>query len=106
LGAGDSIDFGDDFGVDFAVGFGGWAAAPESVKLLDGGRQTCTSVLETIDWARRSVRLQFVGASSRWQRWLLDPFGRLVVRMADTGSRVIAGRRRRLAAPDHAGDAP
>jgi len=42
-----------------------------------------------------------VEASSRLQRWLLDPLGRLVARLADTIGRVIASRRRRQASLDY-----
>jgi hypothetical protein len=39
-----------------------------------------------------------VEASSRLHRWLLDPLGRLVARLADAMSHVIAGRRLRASA--------
>jgi cardiolipin synthase len=42
-----------------------------------------------------------VEASSRLQRWLLDPVGRLAARLAEAISRVIASRRRRKASPHH-----
>jgi cardiolipin synthase len=42
-----------------------------------------------------------VEASSRLQRWLLDPVGRVVARLAEAISRAIAGRRSRKASPDH-----
>jgi len=49
----------------------------------------------------RSRSMTSVEASSRVQRWLLDPLGRLVARLADAVSRVIASRRRRQASPVH-----
>lgn len=36
-----------------------------------------------------------VEAVSRYQRWILDPFGRILARIADKTSRAIVGRRRR-----------
>ncbi len=53
------------------------------------------------DHFARSRSMTSVEASSWVQRWLLDPFGRLVARLADTISRVIASRRQRRASPDH-----
>ena len=52
------------------------------------------------DRLARSRQMTSVEASSWMRRWLLDPFGRLVVRVADTLSRVIASRRRRQASQD------
>ena len=49
------------------------------------------------DHFARSRSITSVDASSRLRRWLLDPFGRLVARLAGTISRVIASRRRRQA---------
>jgi cardiolipin synthase len=42
-----------------------------------------------------------VEASSRPRRWLLDPLGRLVARLADATSRVIASRTQGRAPPDY-----
>lgn len=42
-----------------------------------------------------------VEACSRPPRWLLDPLGRLVARLADAIGRVIANRKQRQASPDH-----
>jgi cardiolipin synthase A/B len=53
------------------------------------------------DHFARSRSMTSVEASSWGQRWLLDPLGRLVARLADAVSRVIASRRRRQASPDH-----
>ena len=47
------------------------------------------------DHFARSRSMTSVQASSRLQKWLLDPLGRLVARLADAISRVIASRRRR-----------
>jgi cardiolipin synthase len=47
------------------------------------------------DHLARSRLMTSVEASSRLRRWLLDPFGRLVARLVDAVSRVIASRRRR-----------
>jgi uncharacterized protein (TIGR02611 family) len=44
-----------------------------------------------------SRRMTSVEAASRLQTWLLDPFGRLVARLADAIGRVIASRRLRRA---------
>ena len=43
-------------------------------------------------------------ASSRVHRWLLDPFGRLVARLADAVGRVLASRRQRQASADDSRD--
>jgi cardiolipin synthase A/B len=66
-----------------------------------------THVVEQADaWIQdhfsRSRSMTSVEASSRLQRWLLDPLGRFVARLADAFSRVIASRRRRHASPDYA----
>jgi cardiolipin synthase A/B len=53
------------------------------------------------DHFARSRSMTSVEASSRLHRWLLDPLGRLVARLADTVSRVIASRRRRQVSPDY-----
>jgi phosphatidylserine/phosphatidylglycerophosphate/cardiolipin synthase-like enzyme/fatty acid desaturase len=53
------------------------------------------------DHFARSGSMTSVEASSRLHRWLLDPLGRLVARLADAMSRVIASRRRRRTSPDH-----
>jgi cardiolipin synthase A/B len=49
------------------------------------------------DHFARSRSMTSVEASSRLQMWLLDPLGRLVARLADTMSRIMASRRRRRA---------
>lgn len=49
------------------------------------------------DHLARSRAMTSVEASSRLQRWLLDPLGRLIARLADTISRLIASRRLRQA---------
>jgi cardiolipin synthase len=49
------------------------------------------------DHFARSTAMTLVPASPRLQRWLLDPLGRLVARLADAFSRVIASRKRRRA---------
>ena len=36
-----------------------------------------------------------IDAASSWQRWLYDPIGRILARLADKASRMIANRRRR-----------
>jgi cardiolipin synthase len=48
----------------------------------------------------RSRSMTSVEACSRLQSWLLDPLGRLVARLADAISRVIASRKRRRMSPD------
>jgi cardiolipin synthase len=45
----------------------------------------------------RSRPISSVEACSRWQRWLLDPLGRLVTRLAESLSHVIASRKQRRA---------
>ena len=52
------------------------------------------------DHFARSRPMTSVEASSRLRRWLLDPLGRLVARLADAISRVIASRKRRQASRD------
>ncbi len=54
------------------------------------------------DHFARSRVMTSVEAGSRVHRWLLDPLGRLVARLADTIGRVIASRRRRQSSPDYA----
>ena len=49
-----------------------------------------------------SRTMSSVEACSWTQRWLLDPFGRFVARMADTLSRIIASRKQRRASPNYA----
>lgn len=49
----------------------------------------------------RSRSITSVEASSRTKRWLLDPLGRLLARLADSASRVIASRRRRQTSRDY-----
>jgi cardiolipin synthase len=51
----------------------------------------------------RSRQMTSVDASSWLRRWLLDPLGRIVARLADAASRVIANRKRRRASPDYSG---
>ncbi len=53
------------------------------------------------DHFARSRSMTSVEASGRLQRWLLDPLGRLVVRLADAISRLIASRTQRRASPNH-----
>jgi len=48
----------------------------------------------------RSRQMTSVDASSWLRRWLLDPLGRIVARLADAISRVVASRKRRRGAPD------
>ena len=50
----------------------------------------------------RSREMTSVDASSWLRRWLLDPLGRIVARLADAVSRVVASRKRRRGAPDFA----
>ncbi len=47
------------------------------------------------DHFARSCSITSVQTHSPWQRWLLDPLGRLIVRIADKFSRMIVSRRRR-----------
>lgn len=49
----------------------------------------------------RSRTITALEASSRLRRWLLDPLGRLVARLADVISRMIVGRKRRRASRDY-----
>lgn len=53
------------------------------------------------DHFARSRSMTSVEAGSRLHRWLLDPLGRLVARLADAMSRVIASRGRRQASPNY-----
>ena len=48
----------------------------------------------------RSRSVTSVEASSRLQRWLLDPLGRFVARLAEAASRAIAGRKQRQSSTD------
>lgn len=50
----------------------------------------------------RSRQMTSVEASSWLRRWLLDPLGRIVARLADAISRVVVSRKRRRGAPDFA----
>jgi cardiolipin synthase len=50
----------------------------------------------------RSRQMTAVDASSWLRRWLLDPLGRIVARLADAISRVVVNRKRRRGAPDFA----
>jgi cardiolipin synthase len=54
------------------------------------------------DHFARSRQMTSVDASSRLHRWLLDPLGRIVARLADAISRVLVSRKRRRGAPDFA----
>jgi len=54
------------------------------------------------DHFARSRAMTTVAASSRLHRFLLDPLGRLVARLADAISRAIASRRQRQTSPDYA----
>jgi cardiolipin synthase len=51
------------------------------------------------DHFANSPSITSVAAGARLQRWLLDPIGRLVARLADAISRVIANRRRGQSPP-------
>ena len=53
------------------------------------------------DHMERSHVVTSVEATSRLRRWLLDPVGRLVARLADTTSRLIASPRQRRASADY-----
>jgi cardiolipin synthase A/B len=53
------------------------------------------------DHFARSRPVTSVEASSRLRRWLLDPLGRGVARLAEASSRLIAGRKRRQASRDY-----
>jgi uncharacterized protein (TIGR02611 family) len=53
-----------------------------------------------VDHFTRAPVLPTVDAASRWQRWLIDPLGRIVARMADVASRIIVSRRRNHASAD------
>jgi len=52
------------------------------------------------DHFARSRAMTSVEAGSRLRRWLLDPLGRIVARLAEAFGRVIANRKRRRASPD------
>jgi hypothetical protein len=53
------------------------------------------------DYCTRSRAMTIVEATSWVQRWLFDPVGRLVVRLADALGRLIASRKRRRTSPNH-----
>jgi len=53
------------------------------------------------DHFARSPTMTSVGASSWLQRWLLDPIGQVVARLADATGRVIASRSQRQASLDY-----
>lgn len=53
------------------------------------------------DHFARSRKMTCVEASSWLHRWLFDPFGRLVARLADMIGRVIASRKLRQASPNY-----
>jgi cardiolipin synthase len=52
------------------------------------------------DHFARSRQVTSVEAGSWLRRWLLDPLGRIVARLAEAFGRVIASRKRRRASPD------
>ena len=54
------------------------------------------------DHFARARQMTSAAASSRLRRWLLDPLGRIVARLADAISRVVVSRKRRRGAPDFA----
>jgi len=54
------------------------------------------------DHFTRSRSMTSVEACSLLQRWLFDPLGRIVARLADAISRVVVSRKRRRGAPDFA----
>lgn len=54
------------------------------------------------DHLMRSRKMTSVDASSWLRRWLLDPLGRIVARLADAISRVVVSRKQRRGAPDFA----
>jgi cardiolipin synthase len=54
------------------------------------------------DHFERSRPMTFADASSWLRRWLLDPFGRIVARLAEAASRVVVGRKRRRGGADFA----
>lgn len=58
------------------------------------------------DHFARSRSMTFVEVSSRLQRWLFEPLGRFVARLADAASRVIASRRRRQTSPNRSLSSP
>ncbi len=62
------------------------------------GRRTGDASIE--DYFARSRSMSTAEACSRLQRWLLDPLGRLIARLAEAISRVIASRTRRQASRD------
>jgi cardiolipin synthase A/B len=66
-------------------------------------QQTEAWIQEHMEHSRTITSLE---ASSRLRRWLLDPLGRLVARLADATSRVIASRKRRQASTDYSASAP
>ncbi len=53
------------------------------------------------DRLERSHVITSLEATSRLRRWLLDPLGRLVARLAEATSRVIASQKRRRASTDY-----
>jgi len=53
------------------------------------------------DHFERARQITTVQASSRLRRWLFDPLGRIVARLADAVSRVVASRKKRGRAPDY-----
>ena len=58
------------------------------------------------DHFMRSRQMTSVDASSWLRRWLLDPIGRIVARLADAISRVVVSRKRRRRALDFALELP
>jgi cardiolipin synthase len=63
-------------------------------------QQTEAWIQEHMERSRTVTSLE---ASSRLRRWLLDPLGWLVARLADAISRVIASQERRRASTDYSG---
>jgi cardiolipin synthase len=53
------------------------------------------------DHFARARQMTTAQASSRLRRWLFDPLGRIVARLADAVSRVVASRKQRAGAPDY-----
>lgn len=53
------------------------------------------------DHFAQSRRMTSVEAGSWLRRWLLDPFGRIVARLADAISRILASRKQRMWSPDY-----
>jgi hypothetical protein len=54
----------------------------------------------------RSRQMTSVDANSWLRRWILDPLGRMVARLADAISRVVVSRKQRRGAPDFGLEVP